>query len=241
MISIVSWLSTKEWNKKSWDLDELKRGDVVTVDGEYSNEPVSKKSFYAVVVGRDVANREYILERCGHATTIRRQRQYLRHRVIKTVCVSSVSDDKKHDRHQYAHFSTQEFEWLRTYLVEHFPEDLPASKDGQKIIRHLFQHSDNAAQHFKSTGSMHFFAQTWSEHAAKCDAAFKDRPRSTYVFGCPGHGKGAWDGVGGTQKAAIVTAVKHSQMSGKKILGRSHTHLRAPPPPTPTCPPPPGR
>ena len=40
-----------------------------------------------------------------------------------------------------------------------------------------------------------------------------------YSFGCPGHGKGPWDGIGGTEKAAVATAVKHSQISGRKISG----------------------
>jgi hypothetical protein len=95
-ISVVRWLKTKEWDKREWK-DALEPGDEVTVDGELSSEPMNKKSFFAVVIKRDEARKLYVLSRGGmeDPDTFTRPREDLRHRVRHTVCISSVSDDKK--------------------------------------------------------------------------------------------------------------------------------------------------
>ena len=52
-------------------------------------------------------------------------------------------------------------------------------------------HSDNAT-HFKSGKMMHY----WSTLASK----FKQLEHGWVYFGCPGHGKGPWDGFGAVVK-----------------------------------------
>ena len=68
-------------------------------------------------------------------------------------------------------------------MRDYFPDDIPDGK-----INRLHQHSDNASQHFKNTGAMHFF--TCMHHQVPRFAAF------VYTFGAPDHGKGPWDGIG---------------------------------------------
>jgi len=49
-------------------------------------------------------------------------------------------------------------------------------------------HSDNASQHFKCSKTLHWFSNLLSTRTWITKA--------TYSFGCPGHGKGVWDGIG---------------------------------------------
>jgi len=117
-----------------------------------------------------------------------------------------VSDDPKHDRHQQQHFTNQEIQWVEAHMAKQHPADIPAG-----FLRNVFCHSDNASQHFKSTGAMHFFS--------KCTSRNNDRTRSVYTFGCPGHGKGPWDGLGGTHKHFVASAVRMAQTSGRPLPG----------------------
>ena len=56
--------------------------------------------------------------------------------------------------------------------------------------------TDNAT-HFKSKENMNY----WSERSSK----YKDFINMIWVeFGCPGHGKGPWDGLGAMAKTKVT-------------------------------------
>jgi len=56
-------------------------------------------------------------------------------------------------------------------------------------------HSDNAAQHFKNSKT-----QRWVSHLYSAHNWIKN---ASWSFGCPGHGKGVWDGLGGVIKRRL--------------------------------------
>ena len=118
------------------------------------------------------------------------KRADLRLRVRHTKAFGHVTDDKIHDRHTMQHFTKQEIDQLEKYMRDYFPEDIP-----ERMITYLHQHSDNASQHFKNTGAIHFFTCLHNRLAHL--AAY------VYTFGAPGHGKGPWDGIGGRWKNKV--------------------------------------
>ena len=62
------------------------------------------------------------------------------------------------------------------------------------------EESDNAT-HFKSKENLNF----WSERPSQEHCNFL---RTVWVeFGCPGHGKGPWDGLGATAKTKVTTDI----------------------------------
>lgn len=111
-------------------------------------------------------------------------RSDLRHRVLKTMASIGVSDDPSHDSYAMRHFVESTFSML------HESGTLSNEK-----IHALAVHSDNAAQHFKSSKSIDWLTFV------------KDLPcfdgidlQCDYEFGAPGHGKGVWDGCFGIMK-----------------------------------------
>lgn len=87
--------------------------------------------------------------------------------------------------------------YLEAYMSEKFPQDLING-----CIKWLHQHSDNASQHFKSTGSIEFFTSLIKEMSGP------DQCMYVYSFGAPGHGKGVFDGVGGAIKNKVHSLIK---------------------------------
>ena len=69
-------------------------------------------------------------------------------------------------------------------------------------LQKMFNHSDNASQHFKSTGNLEFFSRLVEDQGEPGKCAF------VYSFGAPGHGKGPWDGVGGGWKMKVANLIK---------------------------------
>ena len=113
-----------------------------------------------------------------------------------------------HDRFANNNFGKLEKAWLIDYLKMTHVEDNVVF--GEEVL-HLHTHSDNAAQHFKSTGALEAYAVLWFKNARP--------PLSTYHFGCPGHGKGPWDGIGGWLKNSLNTIVKGAQTSSRNLPG----------------------
>ena len=105
------------------------------------------------------------------------------------------------------HFTTQEMAELEKYMRDYFPDDIPDGK-----INCLHQHSDNASQHFKNTGVIHFF--TCMHHQVPRFAVF------VYTFGAPGHGKGPWYGIGARWKNKVDQCSSSSEVQGRF----SYTH-----------------
>ena len=64
------------------------------------------------------------------------------------------------------------------------------SENFNEVIHRIHLHSDNAATHFKSNKTLNFLSRLKSLLGVPV----------TWSFGCPGHGKGPWDGFGGTLK-----------------------------------------
>lgn len=145
----------------------------------------------------------------GNVTT--QPRSLLRHRKRHTICVAHLSDDKKHDRFAMQHFTEKELPWLEKYMRDNFPNDLD---EGCEYITRFHRHSDNASQHFKNTGAIEFFTSLIKKHgrdASKC--------KYVYSFGAPGHGKGCFDGIGGTFKHKVHNLIKSTKSSGQGIPG----------------------
>jgi hypothetical protein len=111
------------------------------------------------------------------------------------------------------HFTTTEIEWIEKYLNANYCNDLPGN-----TITHLHCHSDNAGQHFKNTGALEFFTHLmhlWGG-AGKCSYV--------YSFGAPGHGKGVYDGLGGSMKVKVHNLIQGSK-TGQAILGMQSGYI----------------
>ena len=74
--------------------------------------------------------------------------------------------------------------------MDWFKEQQASGKLNETFHTHHF-HSDNAGQHFKNKYSARFLTLYRIKYGLKF---------VTWSFGCPGHGKGPWDGLGGTMK-----------------------------------------
>ena len=102
---------------------------------------------------------------------------------------------------------------LSRYMQENFPKDL---FDGR--IAKLLRHSDNAGQHFKNTGALHYFTTLILERGGPTKTGY------VYTFGAPGHGKGPFDGYGGSFKNKIHSLIKSYSQTGN-IPGTSTGYI----------------
>ena len=88
-------------------------------------------------------------------------------------------------------------------MQENFLKDLV---DGR--IAKLLRHSDNAGQHFKNTGALHYFTTLILERGGPTKTGY------VYTFGAPGHGKGPFDGYGSAFKNKIHSLIKSYSEKG---------------------------
>ena len=109
-------------------------------------------------------------------------RRRLRHRVFYTQAFACITDEKRHDGYTTSHF-------LNKIIELHFRERMDSGEFWAFV-----GHSDNAS-HFKSAMMMNY----WSERKKELGLKFM-----RIDFGCPGHGKGPWDGLGAVLKQAVV-------------------------------------
>ena len=110
------------------------------------------------------------------------QRSRLRERVFYTSAFGCVTDEKRHDGYTTSHF-------LNRVIEEHYREGIESG-----AFWAFLGHSDNAS-HFKSGQMMNY----WSEKKKQLGLKFL-----RVDFGCPGHGKGPWDGLGAVLKQTIA-------------------------------------
>ena len=199
-VSIIMWLSADAWNKED---GELENGVEVTVHGEKAGEKVNMNSFWAKITDVLDGEKYEVTDSSGEKQVI--DRAALRHRKKIIVAFGHITDDKKHDRHAMQHFTKKELKTLEDLMKSEYPSDIP---DGR--IKRLHTHSDNAGQHFKSTGAMHFFSTLPPSDMP--DAAY------VYSFGAPNHGKGVWDGQGGTWKRFVNKQKESSEANRKEML-----------------------
>ena len=87
----------------------------------------------------------------------------------------------------------------------------------------ICMHSDNASQHFKTVKALH-----WLSHLKE---RFPWLRTVRWCFGCPGHGKGPWDGIGAVIKSLLRRAITDSTCANAagKISTAEHCyeHIRA--------------
>jgi hypothetical protein len=121
-------------------------------------------------------------------------RKSLRARVWYTVAMVGVTGDRKHDSYATEHFMAQQQQWW----LDNFHEP----------IHSIHIHSDNAGQHFKSGKTLNFLSRLSDDLKLPV----------TWSFGCPGHGKGPWDGVGGMFKRVLRRDTLDSESSYHCIL-----------------------
>ena len=100
-------------------------------------------------------------------------------------------------------------------MNDNFRDDIPKG-----YITHLHQHSDNAAQHFKSTGALEYFTSLIKKGGRNPTLC-----KYVYSFGAPGHGKGCFDGVGGTFKNKIHQLIKSTKTSMQGIPGTTSGYI----------------
>mmetsp|Transcript_22840 Transcript_22840/g.33875 ORF Transcript_22840/g.33875 Transcript_22840/m.33875 type:complete len:355 (-) Transcript_22840:336-1400(-) len=191
-VSVWSWLSTEEWNSET---SELPVGSEVTVNGEKAHQTINQDAFWARVESLPDAD-GYILVVRQDQTTSTHHRRELRHRKRISLVYGGVSEDKCHYRHHQQEFTLLEEKVMEKVIKENFPGDVgPEGK-----ITKEYQHSDNATQHFKSTGAIEFLTDQFVRRGGRGSSCC-----FTKAVGCRGHGKGEWDGIGGAIKG-VVTA-----------------------------------
>lgn len=121
----------------------------------------------------------------GECKFIRAKCEDIRVRKLITVPLIVVSDTKKHDTYFVRYFLSTHLlgdnGWLRNQDME------PGLAER---IKTLHVDSDGASAHFKQRGSLHHITYLTATYGLDV----------TWTFGCPGHGKGQWDGLGGTVK-----------------------------------------
>ena len=116
-------------------------------------------------------------------------RRVLRWRNQVTIAFAFASGDRKHDTHAVQHFMVKQQEWLKLNVPE-------------ERFTKMFVRSDNAASHFKSKYTLRFLSFFKSLYSLA---------HVVWDFGCPGHGKGPWDGIAGMLKSWLRrTALTHS-------------------------------
>lgn len=105
-----------------------------------------------------------------------------RHHVERSVANVFATGDCLHDSSATQHFMILQMDW--------FLEQKRLGIINETFTSHHI-HSDNAGQHFKNKYSARFLTL----YHIKYNLEF-----ATWSFGCPGHGKGPWDGLGETLK-----------------------------------------
>ena len=152
--------------------------DGANVTVETSNET----PYHAVVKSSSEATCNVVRTGDENCTIIAVPRELCRHRVERSVANVFATGDRLHDSSATQHYMLLQMDWF-----------LEQKRLG--IIDETFKshhiHSDNAGQHFKNTYSARFLTLYRIKYSLGT---------ATWSFGCPGHGKGPWDGLGGTLK-----------------------------------------
>ena len=184
-ITIFSYLEPEAWHNQA---DRLSPGGEGTVEPEGSpagaKEP-AKGSYFAVVHTSPLApgeNSLYSVKKNDSTVIEGVKRRHLRHRVFFNEAFASITDEKRHDGYTTSHF-------LNRILHEHFAERIESGE-----IWAFIGHSDNAS-HFKSAQMINY----WTKKKQELGLAFL-----RIEFGCPGHGKGPWDGLGAVLKQCVT-------------------------------------
>lgn len=198
-IQISSYLEREAWLSCS---SFLPPGTMVTVqkdEDDFNADEPTEGAFYAVVQTPPLSPSEpqlYSVKVYGHSSLpdeheihgINRER--LRHRKWRTTATIGVTDEKRHDAWTTQHFLDLQFRhWLCVLDREQFWS--------------WVGHSDNAS-HFKSGAMMNY----WSGKMGELDFL-----KTCWIeFGCPGHGKGPWDGLGAVLKQQVSRDITNNKI-----------------------------
>ena len=155
-------------------------------------ELYERASYFAKIVAKD--GDTYTLEDADGNTHTNVPRSVLHKRKWISEAYCCFSDDKQHDTWQTQYFMN---EMLTSWHQTH------GAVFNEKIT--YVVHSDNAAQHFHSVKAMYWLSELPDQ--------FDWIGRANWAFGCPGHGKGPWDGLG----ALIKTMLRHDITTGQRI------------------------
>lgn len=189
-ICITSYLEIDAWCSRS---SLLPIGTEVTVELEGGSVPNQLQpaagSYFAIVRqcptdqgGDHNLNGTYWVQSPGSDHIIPIPRERLRHRKRRTTAFVCITDEKRHDAVTTQHMLNKQFEYWKE------------QQDPDNPFWAWVGHSDNAS-HFKSGSMMNFWSRVRSEGWLK----------SVWVeFGCPGHGKGPWDGMGAVIKQQLT-------------------------------------
>ena len=205
-ISITTYLVVKAWLDRR---SRLSVGMEVTVEPDgavlSTAERLSpaKGSFYAVVHSTPISEAAGRPEDETYSVTVYDHpskpdgtviagipRERLRHRKKHTTAFIGITDEKRHDAITSQHMLNKQF--------EHWVLQLDEGKFWAWL-----GHSDNAS-HFKSGLMMHYWSGKMSE---------LDFLKAVWIdFGCPGHGKGPWDGMGAVMKQQLTRDLTNGQI-----------------------------
>ena len=120
-------------------------------------------------------------------------RRRLRHRKKHTTAFIGITDEKRHDAPTTKHMLNKQFAHWLLHL------------DKGKFWAWV-GHSDNAS-HFKSGEMMNY----WS-----CKMTELEFVTTCWIdFGCPGHGKGPWDGMGAVMKQQLTCDLTNGRILTK--------------------------
>jgi len=176
---IAQFLDVNEWNKKEGLLDISAH---VTVKGEEAGSARAVGSFWGKVTSGPhrapgaIVDTYFVEDAKGELHQI--SRSDLRHRVFVKQAHAGVTGDKKHDSYSMRHFVAT--------AVKHLKDQRGCDARSiwtSQLLTVLCVHSDNAAQHFKSSKSLHWLSKQIEGMGYKS---------VLWDFGPPGHGKGEW-------------------------------------------------
>ena len=190
-VAVIRYLSISVWNKP---LIGLRRGQQVSVVYETTDGGGDIYEYREVALDQDITSTTICIRIIKDNKEYHIPCEQIKVREVVSVPLIVVSDSKLHD----------------TYFVRHFLSNTLLGPDGWLInqtkepdlsprIKAIDICSDGAAAHFKQKGSIHYlsslnsFAYSW-------------------VFGCPGHGKGTWDGLGGIVKNKTGKLIKANDL-----------------------------
>ena len=119
----------------------------------------------------------------------------------------AASNDKDHDTWFVQHAMKRQATWLKNKGKELFPG--LADTEGNVILTEHLVRSDGAGSHFKNKFTFHFLGDY--RESEELDAVAWD-------IGCPGHGKGPWDGIAGFIKRTLRARI----IDGQLVLEDEH-------------------
>jgi hypothetical protein len=151
-------------------------------------KPTSSYFYGQKVVVRDEKGRESEHGRC-----------FVHKRRVVSISHVVVSDDKHHD----TAFVQVAVPKIKAWLVEH-----GAVHGCGPILEHLIR-SDGAGSHFKNKYTMNFLGKYKDSEGLE---------RAVWCIGCPGHGKGAWDGLAGMIKQWLRQMILDKQLLLKEAI-----------------------